>query len=113
MPEETDLQKPKRPASSLFLVKNTEAEKEPVELGTKKGKLLEEVESWEAFTHSLRLQDRQVLKQLLENIWAFDDMVEKCKEGYDTEAFLLSLLILQQKTIDQLESLVERKKVGE
>jgi hypothetical protein len=61
---------------------------------------------------ALRLQDRQTLNQLLEKIWAFGEAVEHCKEGYDTEAFLLSLLILQQKTIDRLENLVERKKAS-
>jgi hypothetical protein len=46
LPEEIDPQKPKRPTSSLFLVKKAEeVEKELVVLKTQKRKLVEEVES--------------------------------------------------------------------
>ena len=79
-------------------MKNSET---PVE--GKKAKLVDEAESWRSFAEALRSEDRQLLRQMLEKIWAYKDAVENCKEGYETEAFLLSLLISQQKTIDLLE----------
>jgi hypothetical protein len=107
LPEKIDPRKQKRPAASFFLV-NREEEKETKPVAEHR-KLLDEIESWRAFMQALRLQDRQALNQLLEKIWAFDNVVENCKEGYETEAFLLSLLILQQKTIDRLERIGEKK----
>jgi hypothetical protein len=73
-------------------------------------KLQQEVESWRPFAKALRLEDRQLLNRMLEKIWAFDSVVENSKEGYETEAFLLSLLILQQKTIDHLEAMLAKRK---
>ena len=70
-------------------------------------KLVEEVKSWRSFAKALRLEDRRLFNEMLEKIWDCADAVENCREGYVTEAFLLSLLISQQKTIDQL---LEKKK---
>lgn len=69
----------------------------------KKAKLVDEADSWRSFAEALRSEDRQLLRRMLEKIWTFKDAVENCKEGYETEAFLLSLLISQQKTIDLLD----------
>ena len=98
-------------SSTLFLVeKKNFSEKLSNEQALKIGnqKLREEVESWRSFAQALRIEDRQLLNQMFEKIWAFDGAVENCKEGYETEAFLLGLLILQQKTIDRLEEMVEK-----
>ena len=75
-----------------------------------KKKLQIEVESWRSFATALRLEDRQLLNHMLEKIWPFTGMVEECKEGYETEAFLLGLLVMQQKTIDRLEEMIAEKK---
>jgi hypothetical protein len=104
----------KNSSSALFLIeggkKSAEVETKQLE---KTRKLLVEVESWRPFSRALRIEDRRLLNRMLEKIWSFDDAVENSKEGYETEAFLLGLLILQQKTIDQLEEMiVERKKSG-
>jgi len=75
-----------------------------------KKKLQIEVKSWRSFATALRLEDRQLLNTMLEKIWPFTDMIEECKEGYETEAFLLGLLVIQQKTIDRLEEMIAEKK---
>jgi len=95
----------------LFLVEEN-LEKLTNEQSPKTGnkKLRDEVESWRSFARALRIEDRQVLNQMLERIWSFDAAVENCKEGYETEAFLLGLLILQQKAIDYLEEMAEKLK---
>ena len=73
-------------------------------------KLPAEIGSWRSFAKALRLEDRQLLNRMFEKIWSFDGVVENSKKGYETEAFLLSLLIMQQKTIDRLEEMVAKKK---
>ena len=70
-------------------------------------KLAEEVSSWKSFEKALRLQDRELFHAMVEKSWSFSEAVENSREGYVTEAFLLSLLISQQKLIDQL---LEKKK---
>ncbi|HXQ92172.1 MAG TPA: hypothetical protein VN739_04140 [Nitrososphaerales archaeon] len=75
----------------------------PYPVEGKTAKLADEIESWRSFAEALRSEDRQLLRRMLEKIWTCSDAVENCKEGYETEAFLLSLLISQQKTIDLLE----------
>jgi len=80
------------------------------EKAAEKEKLLFEVESWRSFAKALRLEDRQRLNRMLEKIWSFNGAVENSKRGYETEAFLLGLLILQQKTIDRLEEMAAEKK---
>jgi bacterioferritin (cytochrome b1) len=70
-------------------------------------KLKEEIDSWSLFVESLRLEDRETFKRMVEKIWTFSDSVEICKDEYTTEAFLLSILISQQKTIDWLENQIK------
>jgi hypothetical protein len=108
-------------SSTLFLVERKKpaekdndllAERERTRKIGRSSKLQDEVQSWRSFARALRIEDRQLLNHVLEKIWPFDGAVESCKEGYETEAFLLGLLILQQKTIDRLEAMIgtERKK---
>lgn len=70
-------------------------------------KLKEEIDSWSLFVESLRLEDRETFKRMVEKIWTFSDSVEICKDEYTTEAFLLSILVSQQKTIDWLENQIK------
>jgi hypothetical protein len=93
-------------AAALFPAVEEESGKKAAE----KEKLQFELESWRSFAKALRLEDRQLLNRMLEKIWSFNGAVENSKRGYETEAFLLSLLILQQKTIDRLEEKVAEKK---
>lgn len=95
-------------SSSLILPKEESNEKKE----NQRKKLEIEIESWRPFAAALRLEDRQLLNRILEKIWPFTNMVEECKEGYETEAFLLGLLILQQKTIDRLEEILAKSDVS-
>jgi hypothetical protein len=70
-------------------------------------KLVEEVKSWKSFEKALRREDRELFHAMVEKIWSCAGAVENSREGYVTEAFLLTLLISQQKLIDQL---LEKKK---
>ena len=97
------------PSSTLFL-KDEKSSTENDDSEGEKKLLKLEVESWRPFAKALRLEDRQLLNRMMEKIWPFEGAVERAKEGYETEAFLLGLLILQQKTIDRLEEMMAEKK---
>ncbi|MHB1907567.1 MAG: hypothetical protein ACYCQJ_01700 [Nitrososphaerales archaeon] len=80
-------------------------EKEP--FAKQINKLKEEIDSWAPFVESLRLEDRQVFRKMIENTWNYSDSIEICKDEYTTEAFLISILISQQKTINFLSKEME------
>ncbi len=69
---------------------------------TRPPKLVDEVDSWKLFAKALRLEDRKLFQEMIEKIWSYTDAVENSGEEKVTEAFLLSLLISQQKIIDKL-----------
>lgn len=96
------------PSSTLFPIE--EDEKGSSKNDDEKKLLQFEIESWRPFAKALRLEDRQLLNRMMEKIWPLESAVESAKEGYETEAFLLALLILQQKTIDRLEEMLTEKK---
>lgn len=67
-------------------------------------KLKEEIDSWTPFLESLRPEDRDLFKEMIQRSWDYVDSVEICSEEYITEAFLISLLVSQQKTINSLSN---------
>jgi len=73
-------------------------------------KLKFELDSWPYFEGALRLEDRTLLRKMNEDIVKCAEAVENCKEGYETEAYLLTLLIHQQKFIDFLETKLQVRK---
>jgi hypothetical protein len=79
-------------------------------LASKPPKLKEEIDSWSRFVESLRLEDRELFKNMVQKIWTYSDAVEICKDEYTTEALLLSILISQQKTINWLTNQIEQYK---
>jgi bacterioferritin (cytochrome b1) len=56
---------------------------------------------------SLRLEDRELFKSMVQKIWAYSDSIEICRDEHTTEAFLISILISQQKTINWLANQIE------
>jgi len=81
--------------------------------GGKIPKLMQEVESWRSFLYSLRSEDRQLFRELIENIFRYADAVENCDRSYTTEAFLLSMILFQHRTILQLLRQIKEMKRGE
>jgi hypothetical protein len=70
-------------------------------------KLRDEIESWTPFLESLRPEDKELFKEMIQRSWDYADSVEVCGEEYITEAFLVSLLVSQQKKINFLANQVE------
>jgi hypothetical protein len=77
-------------------------------------KLRQEIGLWSTFAESLRLEDRQVFKEMMQKTWAYSDSVEICKDEYETEALLVSILLSHQKMINwisgQLDLLKNQRK---
>jgi hypothetical protein len=86
--------------------------KEESTLKSKHVKLKEEIDSWSLFVESLRLEDRELFKNMMQKTWAYSNAVEICKDEYATEALLLSILISQQKTINWLTNQIELYKAN-
>ena len=80
-------------------------EKEP--FAKQINKLKEEIDSWAPFIESLRLEDRQVFREMLENTWNYSDSIAICEDEYTTEGFLISILISQQKMINFLSKEID------
>jgi hypothetical protein len=64
----------------------------------------QEIDSWIPFAESLTLEDRQLFKDMVQEAWNYLDSFEFSKGEYTTEAFLLSLLIGNQKIINSLSN---------
>ncbi|MDG6999543.1 MAG: hypothetical protein JRN15_10555 [Nitrososphaerota archaeon] len=63
----------------------------------------QEVESWRPFWASLRKEDREMFERALDLIWDYADAIESSseREMNSTEAFLLSVILAQQKIIER------------
>ena len=73
-------------------------------------KLSEEITSWVPLLESLKDEEDKVLfKEMIEKSLRYSDFVEICTDDEQptiTEAFLISILISQQKTINSLSDQV-------
>jgi hypothetical protein len=70
-------------------------------------KLKDEIDSWTPFLESLKFEDKELFKEMIQKSWDYADSVEVCSEEHTTETFLISLLVSQQKKINFLENQVE------
>lgn len=70
-------------------------------------KLKEEIDSWIPFLKFLASEDRQLFKDMIEKAWNYSDSIETCQPERTTEAFLLSLLVSEQRTINSLSSQIQ------
>lgn len=66
----------------------------------------QEVESWRPFWASLRKEDREVFERVLDLVWDYADAIEASSEREinSAEAFLLSVILAQQKIIERLST---------
>ncbi|MHB8566221.1 MAG: hypothetical protein ACYC7D_03600 [Nitrososphaerales archaeon] len=74
-------------------------------------RLKEELESWRPFWSSLRKDDREVFQRALVSIWDYAEAIESSSQEdmSSTEAFLLSVILSQQKMLDRINERAESK----
>lgn len=77
--------------------------------------LKDEVDSWRSFAEALRAEDREVFRKLIEKCWNYSDAIEASGKPYLVEPLLLTMLLVQHRTIEWLLAEVNRlsKEVGE
>lgn len=72
-------------------------------------RLKREVDSWRPYAEALRQEDREVFREMMDDISAsFMEAIGMAERGYDTEALMMSILINQQKAINWLSNLTRR-----
>ena len=70
--------------------------------------LREELESWRPFIEALRLEDRQVARDMMERCTRYVEAIEASGKEYLTEPFFLSVLLVHEKQIRAFEAEFER-----
>ncbi len=65
--------------------------------------LKQELESWRPFWASLRKEDQQLFERALLQVWDYAEAIESSSklEMNPTEAFLLAVILAQQKILDE------------
>ena len=72
-------------------------------------RLKEELDSWRPYAEALRQEDRDVFRNMLNEVAAsYVEAVDRADRGYDTEAVMMSILLNQQKTINWLSGVLKR-----
>ncbi len=74
--------------------------------------LKEELDSWRKYAEALRQEDREIFREMTNEVIAsYAEAIERAERGYDTEALLISILLAQQKmlswAIHQIKQLKE------
>ena len=62
--------------------------------------LSKEIDSWKAFAHSLRKEDKVLFENMLKDCNRYIKAIQTKGEPYSTQSFLLSLIISQHKMIE-------------
>jgi hypothetical protein len=74
-------------------------------------RLKHEIDSWRPYAEALRQEDREVFREMMNEISSgYAEAIDLAERGYDTEALMMSILLKQQKTINWLASLARRLK---
>jgi hypothetical protein len=70
----------------------------------------EEIEAWQSYAKALPAEDREIFRKIVEGASQYEDGLENSVKGRDTEAFLLSILLSQQKKIQELKEFIAARK---
>jgi hypothetical protein len=69
----------------------------------------QEIDSWRPYAEALRQEDREVFRDMMNEISSgYMEAIDMAERGYDTEALMMSILLKQQKTINWLANLSRR-----
>jgi hypothetical protein len=72
-------------------------------------RLKQEIDSWRPYAEALRQDDREVFRDMMNEISSsYREAIDMAERGYDTEALMMSILLKQQKTINWLANLARR-----
>ena len=71
--------------------------------------LTKEIESWEGFAASLRAEDRELFKRMLDECYRYATAVNAKGEPFPAEALLMTLIFVQHRMIGFLLRTVGKK----
>ncbi len=66
--------------------------------------------SWQSFAEALPAADRQIFSRIVEEASQYEVEIESSIEGHDAEVFLLSILLAQQKKIQELMGFIQTRR---
>lgn len=70
--------------------------------------LAKEIESWRGFAESLRSEDRELFKAMLNDCHRYAQAINAKGEPFPAESLLMALIFSQHKTIGYLVSLLKK-----
>jgi len=71
-------------------------------------KLGDELDAWQKSISLLSPDDREAFDKAIRNAKQYGDFVEYAPEGHETEGLLISILLSQQKKIEELKAILGR-----
>jgi hypothetical protein len=69
--------------------------------------LTKEIESWRGFAESLRAEDRELFKKMLDDCYRYSRAVNAKGEPFPAESLLMAVIFSQHKMINWLISRLE------
>jgi hypothetical protein len=72
--------------------------------------IIEELESWRRFSDALRAEDRAMFNEMLRLCYEYFPAVQARESPFPTEGLLMSILLMQDKTIGWLAAEVKKLK---
>jgi hypothetical protein len=72
--------------------------------------LTREIESWRGFAESLRAEDRELFKKMLNDCYRYSKAINAKGEPFPTESLLMAVIFSQHKMIGWLVSRLEGAK---
>lgn len=69
--------------------------------------LTKEIEAWRGFVESLRAEDRELFKKMLDNCYRYCEAINAKGEPFPAESLLMALIFSQHKMISWLISRLE------
>jgi hypothetical protein len=72
--------------------------------------LTREIESWRGFAESLRAEDRELFKKMLNDCYRYSKAINAKGEPFTTESLLMAVIFSQHKMIGWLVSRLEGAK---
>jgi hypothetical protein len=72
------------------------------------GEIMEELDNWQRFADALTADDRAVFREMLGLCYEYFPAIQARSSPFPAEAILMSLLLMQHKTMVWLAAEVER-----
>lgn len=74
--------------------------------------LEKEIESWSGFCDSLRAEDRELFRRMMDECRAYAAAVNAKGEPFPAEALLMALVLVQHRAIGALLDVVKRERLA-